>query len=107
MVGEFVQHSRFGRGEIIEYAAPHIKIRFESGEKRFAYPQAFESFLSFESAAMQARLNQDLESVHEAERAKQAAQAEAAKAKEAKAKRAAAARKAAATRASRKIAIKA
>lgn len=119
MVGEIVVHRRFGRGEITEFAAPHITVRFEESatEKRFAYPQAFEAFLSFESDAMQAQICEDLKAAHETERLKKEALAEAAKQREAelielrkaeiKAKRTAAARKASETRNARKSTVKA
>lgn len=111
MVGKIVSHIRFGRGEIIEYNAPRLKVRFEesaAGEKQFDYPQAFERFLRFEDASMHACLERDLESIRQAAHERGLAQVAASRLREIelmeirkaeqKAKRAASARKAAAAR---------
>jgi len=49
MIGEIVNHVRFGRGRVTAFAPPRIEITFEGDVVRaFAYPQAVERFLRFE-----------------------------------------------------------
>lgn len=42
-VGSAVAHAKFGIGEVIELSSGYVTVRFEQGEKRFLFPNAFES----------------------------------------------------------------
>ena len=56
MIGKTVWHKAFGRGEICGMDSEYIQISFEKEEidnKKFAYPEAFRSFLRFEDTELQ------------------------------------------------------
>ena len=42
-VGSTVAHAKFGIGKVIELNRGYVTVRFEQGEKRFLFPDAFES----------------------------------------------------------------
>ena len=42
-VGAAVSHDKFGAGKVIELSGGYITVSFEQGEKRFLFPNAFES----------------------------------------------------------------
>ena len=42
-VGSTVAHAKFGIGKVIELNRGYVTVRFEQGEKRFIFPDAFES----------------------------------------------------------------
>ena len=42
-VGSVVAHAKFGIGKVIELNRGYVTVRFEQGEKRFIFPDAFES----------------------------------------------------------------
>ena len=42
-VGSAVAHAKFGIGKVIELSRGYVTVRFEQGEKRFMFPDAFES----------------------------------------------------------------
>lgn len=42
-VGAVVSHDKFGAGKVIELSGGYITVSFEQGEKRFLFPNAFES----------------------------------------------------------------
>lgn len=42
-VGSAVAHAKFGIGKVIELNRGYVTVRFEQGEKRFIFPDAFES----------------------------------------------------------------
>ena len=42
-VGAAVSHSKFGTGKVIELSGGYVTVSFEQGEKRFLFPNAFES----------------------------------------------------------------
>lgn len=46
-VGEEVIHSAFGKGSVIDYDESYINIKFESGEKRFVFPDVFKEYVEF------------------------------------------------------------
>ena len=41
-VGSAVAHAKFGIGKVIELNRGYVTVRFEQGEKRFIFPDAFE-----------------------------------------------------------------
>ena len=56
MIGKTVWHKTFGRGEIYGMDSNYIQVSFEKEEvdnKKFAYPDAFRSFLKFEDSKLQ------------------------------------------------------
>ena len=53
LVGETVIHKAFGEGEIIDHATNYLTIKFEQGEKKFVYPDAFNGFLRITNADKQ------------------------------------------------------
>lgn len=42
-IGSAVVHAKFGIGKVIELSRGYVTVRFEQGEKRFLFPNAFES----------------------------------------------------------------
>ena len=42
-VGAAVSHGKFGTGKVIELSGGYVTVSFEQGEKRFLFPDAFES----------------------------------------------------------------
>ena len=42
-VGAAVSHAKFGTGKVIELGGGYVTVRFEQGEKRFMFPDAFEA----------------------------------------------------------------
>lgn len=46
LLNEEVRHKSFGTGQVIEQVDSYIKVRFEEGNKRFVYPDAFGEFLT-------------------------------------------------------------
>ena len=65
LVGVKVTHKGFGSGEIIELVDGKIRVEFQSTTKLFAYPEAFERFLSVEDKAMELYLQQEIRKVKE------------------------------------------
>ena len=75
----FVQHSTYGRGQIILQSEKTLRIRFERegvGEKSFVYPDAFVRYLRYEDSGLQREMEAHLEAIC-AEKAAQAAEREA------------------------------
>ena len=50
---ELVKHKEWGQGKIIRYDESYIEIRFEIGDKKLQFPEAFEQFLTFEKRELQ------------------------------------------------------
>lgn len=47
LVNEKVVHETFGKGNVVNYNSSYIKISFESGGKRFVFPDVFKKHLKF------------------------------------------------------------
>ena len=64
MVGEIVEHVRYGRGVVTGFEATRISVRFDADamERRFAYPVAVERFLKFERPEAADRARRDMAS---------------------------------------------
>ena len=45
IIGQTVLHKAFGKGEICDFTNNIIKISFQTGEKDFVFPDAFELYL--------------------------------------------------------------
>ena len=62
MLGQIVTHTRFGRGKVTAFNPPRMEVAFDDGATRaFAYPQAVERFIRFESPDAQDRARRDRE----------------------------------------------
>lgn len=64
MLGEIVEHARFGRGTVTAFDPPRIEVAFDSDAgpaRRFSYPAAVGRFLSFENPEAARRARADLE----------------------------------------------
>lgn len=47
LVNKEVIHDTFGKGNVVNYSDSYIKINFESGEKRFVFPDIFGKYITF------------------------------------------------------------
>lgn len=47
LINKKVKHSTFGRGHVVNYDDSYIKINFESGTKKFVFPDAFKNYITF------------------------------------------------------------
>ena len=65
MVDQYVIHSLYGRGIVVEREGNYLKIDFgkDGKPKKFLYPDAFELFLVFEDEALQKKALEDLQIV--------------------------------------------
>ncbi len=43
VVGSAVVHAKFGTGKVVELSGGYVTVSFGQGEKRFLFPNAFES----------------------------------------------------------------
>lgn len=67
--GELVLHSAFGTGTITAFDGKLMYVQFgDAAPKRFAYPDAFTSFLKAQNEAFQAQIDQDLAAIEKEER---------------------------------------
>lgn len=46
-VNKKVVHEIFGKGNVVEYSESYIRVEFESGDKRFSFPDAFSEYITF------------------------------------------------------------
>ena len=67
VLGSLISHTQFGRGKVIELTEKSITVEFLDIDKvaKFAYPQAFASFLIFDDISYQEAVKQDLEMVEQ------------------------------------------
>ncbi len=47
LVNKEVVHGTFGKGNVINYDDSYININFESGEKKFSFPDVFKDYITF------------------------------------------------------------
>lgn len=81
LLGEKIRHKTLGIGEVISVEGNYITIKFPSKKARFAYPSAFEKYLSPEENKIADAVNADLAMAIEVE-AKKKAEEKVQKAKE-------------------------
>ena len=55
-----VKHNKFGIGTIVSKDGNYIKVKFESAEKSFVYPDAFEKFLTLADGTVSDEILADL-----------------------------------------------
>ena len=55
-----VKHKAFGNGTVVETQGKYIKIKFESVEKTFVYPDIFEKFLTLADGTVSEEIKNDL-----------------------------------------------
>lgn len=67
MIGAKVKHKIFGTGTITSIDKPYIFIEFAIGEKKFLYPDAFESFITAEDPEIQRRMIKEIQDKRDAE----------------------------------------
>ena len=70
---QVVAHKLFGVGRIVTAENGMMTVLFETGEKRFAYPAAFERFLTAENEEAQQAAQQELAAQRAAQAARRAA----------------------------------
>ena len=63
MVGQIVEHIRFGRGVVTGFEPPRLEVRFDGEEapRRFSYPGVTSKFLRFTDPEAARRARSDLE----------------------------------------------
>lgn len=71
LINQKVTHKTFGKGNVINYDDSYIKIGFESGTKKFVFPDAFEKYITLTDREMANLMNKKLEALNK-ERKKQA-----------------------------------
>ncbi len=55
-----VKHKTFGLGTVVFFDGKYIKVKFESAEKSFVYPDAFEKFLTLSDGTVSDEILADL-----------------------------------------------
>lgn len=45
LAGQLVVHKAFGEGKVIDHTGAYLSVLFGEGEKRFIYPDSFQTFL--------------------------------------------------------------
>ena len=64
MLGQIVEHPRYGRGRVTAFDPPRIEVVFDSDPalpRRFSYPAVVDKFLRFEAEDAARRAHEDLE----------------------------------------------
>jgi len=59
--GASVNHKTFGEGIIKQYDENYLVISFSQGEKKFVYPDVFESFISVNDSNIAEFINSEIE----------------------------------------------
>ena len=63
-----VKHKAFGIGNIVEAQGKYIKVKFDTTEKVFVYPDIFERFLTLEDGTVSEDILTDLNAVNDAKK---------------------------------------
>nr|WP_300006161.1 hypothetical protein [Tissierella sp.] len=69
-VNKKVTHEIFGKGSVVNCSDSYIKINFESGDKRFSFPDAFSEYITFTDEDATDIVNKKIE-IREEEREKE------------------------------------
>lgn len=67
LIGAKVKHKIFGTGTITSIDKPYIFIEFAIGEKKFLYPDAFESFITAEDPEIQRKMIEEIQDIRDDE----------------------------------------
>ena len=67
MIGAKVKHKIFGTGTITSIYEKTLLVEFAAGEKKFLYPDAFESFITAEDLEIQRRMIKEIQDKRDAE----------------------------------------
>ena len=59
-----VRHKTFGLGTIIAKDGKYIRVKFESAEKSFVYPDAFEKFLTLADGSITDEIRADIDAAN-------------------------------------------
>lgn len=65
LVNKEVKHGAFGKGNVINYDDTYININFESGEKRFIFPDVFKRYITFTDEKANELVNKKIEKKEE------------------------------------------
>ena len=60
-----VMHKTFGLGTIVSVDGKYIRVKFDSAEKNFVYPDAFEKFLTLSDGTVSEEILADLKVANE------------------------------------------
>lgn len=60
-----VRHKTFGLGTIVSKDGKYIKVKFDSAEKNFVYPDSFEKFLTLADGTVNDEILADLAAANE------------------------------------------
>ena len=55
-----VRHKSFGVGRVVSYDGKYMTVKFDTAEKVFVYPDAFEKFLTLEDGSVSEEISEDL-----------------------------------------------
>ena len=55
-----VRHKSFGVGRVISYNGKYMTVKFDTADKVFVYPDAFEKFLTLEDGSVSDEISNDL-----------------------------------------------
>ncbi|MBQ2877050.1 MAG: hypothetical protein IJE25_08570 [Clostridia bacterium] len=55
-----VKHKKFGVGTVIAYNGKYMTVKFESAEKVFVYPDAFEKYLTLGDGTVSEEIAEDI-----------------------------------------------
>ena len=58
-----VRHKVFGVGTVVAHDGKYIKVKFDSAEKNFVYPDSFEKFLTLADGSTSEVIDTDLQTV--------------------------------------------
>lgn len=64
-----VNHKSFGKGVIVSLQGKYITVKFDSAQKVFVYPDAFESFLTLEDGTISEEITADITAAKAAKQA--------------------------------------
>lgn len=71
LVNEKLKHKSFGEGVVTAHDNSYITIRFQQGEKKFVFPDAFDGFLIIEDDTIAQKIEQKVEDAKVAQRDKE------------------------------------
>ena len=61
-----VNHRSFGKGVVVAYQGKYMTVKFNTAQKIFVYPDAFENFLTLADGSVSEEIRIDIEAVKKA-----------------------------------------